>query len=162
MALSAPLNYQQEAKEIPLYGDINSEEETPKSIPRSKEGSPPSSDSGSRKSKSPDGGSTTSEGELGENYSGLALIQLGSTSTPEHQDKINLLRSFSSASSHLVFLGTNGELYSWDANNKGTLGLGDQYDRLLPSKVSLPILLGHRVVFVALGCQHTLLTSNNN
>jgi hypothetical protein len=76
MALSAPPNYQQEAKEIPLYGDIDSEEETPKSIPRAKEGR-------SGESKSPDGGSATSEGEPGENYSGLALTQLGSTSTPE-------------------------------------------------------------------------------
>jgi hypothetical protein len=75
MALSAPPNYQQEVKEIPLYGDINSEEETPKSIPRAKEGTPPSSDSRSGESKSPDGGSATSEGEPGE---------LGSTSTPEH------------------------------------------------------------------------------
>jgi hypothetical protein len=32
MALSALPNYQQEVKEIPLYGDIDSEEETPKSI----------------------------------------------------------------------------------------------------------------------------------
>jgi hypothetical protein len=82
MALSAPPNYQQEAKELPLYGDIDSEEETPKSIPRAKEGTPPSSDSGSGESKSLDGGSTTSEGEPGEDYSGLALTQLESTSTP--------------------------------------------------------------------------------
>jgi hypothetical protein len=79
MALSAPPNYQQEAKEIPLYGDIDSEEETPKSIPRAKEDTPPSSDSRSSESKSPDGGSATSEGEPGEDYSGLALTQLGST-----------------------------------------------------------------------------------
>jgi hypothetical protein len=50
MALSAPLNYQQKAMEIPLCGDIDSEEETPKNIPRAKEGTPPSSDSGSSKS----------------------------------------------------------------------------------------------------------------
>jgi hypothetical protein len=84
MALSAPPNYQQEAKEIPLYGDIDSEEETPKSIPRAKEGTPPLSDSRSNESKCPDGGSATSEGEPGEDCSGLALTQLGSTSTPEH------------------------------------------------------------------------------
>jgi hypothetical protein len=60
-----PPNYQQEVKEIPLYGDINSEEETPKGITKAKEGTPPSSDSRSGKSKSPDGGSTTSEGEPG-------------------------------------------------------------------------------------------------
>jgi hypothetical protein len=41
MALSAPSNYQQEAKEIPLYGDINSEKKTPKSIPKAKKGTPP-------------------------------------------------------------------------------------------------------------------------
>jgi hypothetical protein len=87
MALSAPPNYQQEAKEVPLYGDIDSEEETPKSIPRAKEGTPPSSDSRSGESKSPDGGSATSEGEPGEDYSGLALTQLGSTSTLEHITK---------------------------------------------------------------------------
>jgi hypothetical protein len=84
MALSAPPNYQQEAKEIPLYGNIDSEEETPKSIPRAKESTPLSSDCRSSESKSPGGGSTTSEGEPGEDYSGLALTQLGSTSTPEH------------------------------------------------------------------------------
>jgi hypothetical protein len=61
MALSAPPNYQQEAKEIPLYGDIDSEKETPKSIPRAEEGTPPSSDTGSGESKSADGGSATSE-----------------------------------------------------------------------------------------------------
>jgi hypothetical protein len=83
MALSALPNYQQEAKKIPLYGDIDSEEKTPKSIPRAKKGTPPSSNSGSGESKSPDGGSTTSEGEPGENYSGVALTQLGSTSTSE-------------------------------------------------------------------------------
>jgi hypothetical protein len=57
--------------------------ETPKSIPRAKEGTPPSSYSRSGESKSPDGGSTTSEGEPDEDYSGLALTQLGSTTTPE-------------------------------------------------------------------------------
>jgi hypothetical protein len=62
--LAALINYQQEAKEIPLYGDIDSEEETPKIIPRAKEGTPPSSDSGSGESKSPGGGSTTSEGRI--------------------------------------------------------------------------------------------------
>jgi hypothetical protein len=83
MALSAPPNYQQEAKEIPLYGDIDSEEETPRDLPGAKKGTPPS-DSRSGENKSPDGGSATSEGEPGEDYSGLALTQLGSTSTPEH------------------------------------------------------------------------------
>jgi hypothetical protein len=83
MALSAPPNYQHKAKEIPLYGDIDSEEKTPKTIPRAKKGTPLSSDSRSGESKSPDSGSATFEGEPDENYSGLALTQLGSTSTPE-------------------------------------------------------------------------------
>jgi hypothetical protein len=73
MALSASLNYQQEVKEIPLYGDIDSEKETPKSIPRAKEGTPPLSDSRSSESKSPDDSDATSESEPGEEYSGLAL-----------------------------------------------------------------------------------------
>jgi hypothetical protein len=54
----------------------------------SKEGTPPSSDSRSGKSKSPDGGSTTSEGKPGEDYSGLAMTQLGSTSTPEQRPNL--------------------------------------------------------------------------
>jgi hypothetical protein len=52
-------------------------------------GTPPLSDSRSSESKGPDGGSTISEGEPGEDYSGLALTQLGSTSTSE-QDAIKL------------------------------------------------------------------------
>jgi hypothetical protein len=84
MALSAPPNYQQGTKEIPLYGDIDSEEETSRDLPGAKKGTLPSSDSRSGENKSPDGGSATSEGEPGEDHSGLALTQLGSTSTPEH------------------------------------------------------------------------------
>jgi hypothetical protein len=52
MALSAPPNYQQEVKEIPLYRDIDREEETPNSIPKAKEGTPPLLYSRSSESKS--------------------------------------------------------------------------------------------------------------
>jgi hypothetical protein len=79
------------SKEIPLYGDIDSEEEAPKSIPRVKEGTPPSFDSRYGESKSPDGGGATSEGEPGEDYSGLALTHLGSTSTPGKTRYLNTI-----------------------------------------------------------------------
>jgi hypothetical protein len=83
MALSAPPNYQKETREIPLYGDKESEEEVPLSLSGTSEGSPPP-ESSRTGIKSPDGGDATSEGEPGEDYSGLALTQLGSASIPEH------------------------------------------------------------------------------
>jgi alpha-tubulin suppressor-like RCC1 family protein len=53
-----------------------------------------------------------------------------------------------------VALQANGSVWSWGANGRGQLGLGDKQDRLLPSPVSLPPIQG-----VSCGADHVLATT---
>lgn len=57
-------------------------------------------------------------------------------------------------------LSTSNEVYTWGFNGNGRLGLGDDVNRLTPTKVSLPLLEGEVVTDIALtGYSVTVVTS---
>ncbi|KAH9530343.1 RCC1 and BTB domain-containing protein 2 [Dermatophagoides farinae] len=100
---------------------------------------------------------------MGDNSYGQITGYKKSYESMKHIDKLENVKLIVCGMRHSFSITNKGEIYSWDINNCGQLGLGDQKNRNTPCLVAYPNadLINIRIKDIVAGYQHSLFLFEN-